>query len=846
MQNPVRVETAASLGAQIIGAGQIANRLKSYLTHQGIAVRIYSDPKELNLNQSTDYLFWILNSEENIVNELLINLTRHLQTKLILISLDSDSSAPTLSDLLTRGLDVCAISIYHCYGPLMNESVLAVLWNRLKDGLIALPENDQLPVAPLYLDDALEAICRIAFSSRVFGRSFILTGTEKISLLSLSFRLREETVRVLGKLPRVVEVSSLAAGSAVSASRLEASKNLQREINWRPHYDLSHGLANTITAMSTPIRKPAVVSSETVLPVIAKSKKKITKPRPRISHHFQLPLIIVGFILFAFLGIIKLNQFTIKHVADLLNLQSVAVLAGDIKSVNKLGVQIKNLTALGQTLSVLSGQSLFNRYPEAQANMGLAKVLIDLSGISVAALANSSADLPAKISQINLQVEELLIKYPESAWHSQLGQIRELLPVGEWLLGLDKKRTILLVVQNPAEIRPTGGFISAIGYLVIDKGKFLDLNFVDTYQLDANLTGEQAAPEPIQKYLGENSLLVRDSNWNPHAPETARVIQKLVERSSGRGSDGVIFLSAQGLKYILEATGPILTPLGDEISSANILDRVAFNSNNEMSNILTGLRQHATRPGRALSVLLGFFRALQHQELFIAANDQKISRVLGIQSADGGLEAGSCPLQFSTGPCINDYLMPVEANLGVNHADYIVNKSREIEVSLLTGREISTTLKLIYQNPSPNRSRPGNNYKGYVQVLLPANTEVKSVTEQFSAESTGVDQDLKFEQSKLNLGFYIDIPMNQTKTYVVRYIQKLNFDIREDLFGYNLLLQKQQGSIVPALVTLTYPESITPLIISRPAISVAGAVSFYLAGDQTENISVQFASVRPQ
>lgn len=844
MQNPIKIETVVSLGAQIIGIGQISQRLKNYLTNQGITAHIYSDPKELNLNQSADYLFWILSSKENTVNELLINLARNLQTKLILISLDSDCGPPILSELLSRGLDACAVSVYHCYGPQMNESILAVLWNRLKEGLIALPENDQLSVAPLYLDDCLEAICRIAFSSRTFGRSFTLTGIEPISLLSLSFRLREETVRISGKLPKVIDVSPLKTNLAVSASRLEASKNLQREINWQPRHSLSKGLANTAIVILSPDKKSAFAPSETIPAALVKSKKKITKSPYRISHRFKLSLIIVGFFLFTFWGIIKLNQFTKKRVGNLLNLQSSAVLTGNIKLVNQLGAQIKNLTAFGQTLSVLSGQSLSNRYSEAQANMGLVKILADLSTISTAVLASSSADLPAKIAKINLQVEELLIKYPQAAWHQELGQVREFLPVGEWLLGLDKKRTILLVVQNPAEIRPTGGFISAIGYLVIDKGKFLDLNFVDTYQLDASLTGEQAAPQPIQKYLGENSLLIRDSNWNPHAPETARTIQKLVERASGRGSDGVIFLSAQGLKYILEATGPVLTPAGGEISSANILDRVAFNSHDEMSGVLIGLRQYAAKPDKALSVLLGFFKALRRQELFIAAGDSRISQILGVQSADGGLESSFCPIQFAASPCANDYLMPVEANLGVNRADYIVNKNREIEISLLTSREISTTLKLHYQNPSPDQTRPGNNYRGYIQVLLPANAEIKSVTEQSSAELARVDQDLKFEQSKLNLGFYIDIPSNQTKTYIVHYIQKLNFDIREDLFGYNLLLQKQQGSVIPTFVTLSYPESVIPLVISRPAISVAGALSFYLAGDQTENISIQFASAR--
>lgn len=843
MQNPIKIETGSSLEAQIIGTGQMAVNLKNYLAHQGITAVIHSKSNQLNPNLSTDYLFWFLDSSKNIINELLINLVHHLKTKVILISLDSESGIPVLSNLLSHGLDVCAVSVYHCYGPSMKESVLSVLWKRLHEGFITLPENDQISVAPLYLDDALEAICRIAFSSRVFGRSFTLTGMHPMSLLSLSFRIREETVRITAQLPRVIEADPLSADLTTTAAHLEASKSLQKEINWHPHYDLSRGLANTLAAfLFTSRRQPVLKNENPAAPVTVKSKKKII--RPRISHRSQLFLTVIGFLLAVFWGIVKTNQFATRRVSDLLKLQSAAALTGDTLLTDKLGSQIKNLTALGQTLSVLSGRSLSDRYTEAQANRDLAEVLVDISTVSVAVLTNSSVDLSSKISQINLQIENLLIKYPQASWHSELGLVRELLPAGEWLLGLDKKRTILLVVQNPSEIRPTGGFISAIGYMVMDKGNFLDLNFIDTYQLDANLTGEQIPPEPIRKYLGENTWLIRDSNWNPHAPEAAATIQKLVERASGRGSDGVIFLSAQSIKYILEATGPIITPAGDEISSANILDRVAFNTDNEMSSILTGIRQHALKPGRAISVLRGLFQALRHQEIFIAAADQEISRVLGIQSADGGLEVGSCPLQFSASPCVNDYLMPVEANLGINHADYIVNKKREVEITLLENRQVETVLKFIYQNPPANNDQPGYNYKGYVQVLLPPNTKIESVTEQSSAESLIIDQDLKFEQNKLNLGFYVDVPVNQTRIYIVRYYQELDFDISSDSFAYNMLLQKQQGIIVPTLITLSYPEFVTPSVISQPAVSAAGIISFYLTGDQTENISLQFSSVR--
>ncbi|MFM7172094.1 MAG: DUF4012 domain-containing protein, partial [Caldilinea sp.] len=61
--------------------------------------------------------------------------------------------------------------------------------------------------------------------------------------------------------------------------------------------------------------------------------------------------------------------------------------------------------------------------------------------------------------------------------------VRQLGPELPRLLGMEQPQSYLVLVQNNHELRGTGGFISAVGRLTLDRGKVTDLDFVDSYAL---------------------------------------------------------------------------------------------------------------------------------------------------------------------------------------------------------------------------------------------------------------------------------------------------------------------------------------------------------------------------
>ncbi|MGO4251342.1 DUF4012 domain-containing protein [Paenarthrobacter sp. TAF1] len=125
------------------------------------------------------------------------------------------------------------------------------------------------------------------------------------------------------------------------------------------------------------------------------------------------------------------------------------------------------------------------------------------------------------------------------------------------MLGADEPRRYLLMMQNNAESRATGGIPGALAVLNLDKGK-LSLES----QTSAGAMGTFDPPFPIDpeqqaifsKRVGK---FMQDVNLTPDFPTAARTAQAMWEKNMGERLDGVLSVDPVALSFILEATGPV-------------------------------------------------------------------------------------------------------------------------------------------------------------------------------------------------------------------------------------------------------------------------------------------------
>lgn len=144
------------------------------------------------------------------------------------------------------------------------------------------------------------------------------------------------------------------------------------------------------------------------------------------------------------------------------------------------------------------------------------------------------------------------------------------------ILGLSRDKRYLLVFQNNAELRASGGFIGSYALLDLHNGQIRNLEVPGggSYDTEAGLKVRIAAPQPL--WLVSPLWHFWDANWWPDWPMTARNLMWFYQKSDGPSVDGVIGVTPTVLERLLEITGPIdLTPeYGLTITADNFWETV--------------------------------------------------------------------------------------------------------------------------------------------------------------------------------------------------------------------------------------------------------------------------------
>lgn len=125
------------------------------------------------------------------------------------------------------------------------------------------------------------------------------------------------------------------------------------------------------------------------------------------------------------------------------------------------------------------------------------------------------------------------------------------------MLGAEAPRNYLLMIQNNAEARASGGIPGALAILTLDNGE-LSLGS----QSSASDVGVMSPtlpldPEQQQIYTGRMGKFMQDVNLTPDFPTAASTARAMWEKKFGQRVDGVISIDPVALGYILDATGPV-------------------------------------------------------------------------------------------------------------------------------------------------------------------------------------------------------------------------------------------------------------------------------------------------
>ena len=140
------------------------------------------------------------------------------------------------------------------------------------------------------------------------------------------------------------------------------------------------------------------------------------------------------------------------------------------------------------------------------------------------------------------------------------------------MLGAEGPRNYLLIIQNNAESRASGGIPGALAVLSLDGGK-LSLG-TQSNAGDLGVLSPALAMDPQQQQIYSMRLgkYMQDVNLTPDFPTAASSAQAMWAKKTGQRVDGVISIDPVVLSYILDSTGPVAIkgPELDRIKAAGL------------------------------------------------------------------------------------------------------------------------------------------------------------------------------------------------------------------------------------------------------------------------------------
>ncbi|MBU6500267.1 MAG: DUF4012 domain-containing protein [Patescibacteria group bacterium] len=297
-------------------------------------------------------------------------------------------------------------------------------------------------------------------------------------------------------------------------------------------------------------------------------------------------------------------------------------------------------------------------------------------------------------------------------------------------------RHIFVMLQNPSEMRPAGGFLGSYADVAIGRGGVAGAEVHDINEIDRTLSLKTIPPQPLQALI--TNWRTADSNWFFDFPSSAAQAVKFADASKLYSASSTIFggaiaISPQVLADILNITGPIeLKDYKLTIDSENFLGElqksVEQGQVTGVSYPKAALREFAAEVFKKLvamdssqkqtfiSLVRDWFK---NKDLMVYFADPDMEKFVSYYGGDGGVYA--LPNDFE-----GDYLAVANANIGGGKSDLFVREDVSLESQINEDGTVSDHLTI-------DRAHEGNKgsdwwYKttnqDYLQVFVQPDSQL--------------------------------------------------------------------------------------------------------------------------
>lgn len=303
-------------------------------------------------------------------------------------------------------------------------------------------------------------------------------------------------------------------------------------------------------------------------------------------------------------------------------------------------------------------------------------------------------------------------------------------------LGADRPARYLLLFQNPAELRPSGGFPGTIAIVTIERGQLTAYEFMDvrdlTYDYIDQRESSRPQPWPIQQYFPQDGFLLHDATWFADFPKSGAEVMSMYAETDWPPIDGVVAVEPDAISRMLDVTGPVTVTIDNEerhVTAENFYDEIERQRRRRRAGVDIETT-HKEAVGVIGEAILERLKMADRQALtriveeLTAAADQ---RDLQAYAANPELQA-TMERRHWTGSLIPNPELPTLAvtfaNVAVNKASLEVQPRMALLLDEAENGQRRVMLELLMEHTGTNDPLYDEFQRWWIEVTLPAGSSL--------------------------------------------------------------------------------------------------------------------------
>ena len=191
-----------------------------------------------------------------------------------------------------------------------------------------------------------------------------------------------------------------------------------------------------------------------------------------------------------------------------------------------------------------------------------------------------------------------------------LGRAADALGGLRGVLGGERERRLLIILQNNAELRATGGLVSVFAEATARDGAVEVAAFREVEDVAAAPSEAELVPAPddyraLFAPYKAGTTLWKNVNMAPDVPTSSGVLAAVARESLGEAPDAIVWLDVPAIAAVLRATGPVSLPDGSRLSADDAVPRLLSQAYEDAGDTAGGQQRRREELRAAADAVLG-------------------------------------------------------------------------------------------------------------------------------------------------------------------------------------------------------------------------------------------------